>query len=146
VTKMTPKELDEFLRARVSARYFEIGDRLAEAVPELAGPLEECIADWGETGVEPGPINITDEVLVPSVERWLQDEKVSSSSLNRALRFIEELASDDDPQIREVAQVVVNSLSGNANLNRVQDRIGPKMHAMLEISRASVSPRGKGSR
>lgn len=109
---------------------------MVSAIPELAGALEEYIADWDGMDVDPGPINITDEVLIPFVERCLRDVEASTSSLQRAFRFIEELASDEDAEIRDVAQVAVNSLSENANLDRVAFLIGPKMREMLRISRA----------
>ena len=134
MTKVSSRELDAILRSRVSSRYFEIGDRIVAAIPELAGVLEEYVAEWKGMDIEPGPINICDEVLIPFVERCLQDVETSASSLQRAFTFIEELASDDEAEIRDVAQVAVNSLAGNANLDRVAPLIGPRMHEMLRIS------------
>jgi hypothetical protein len=121
----------------VSARYFEIGDRMAAALPELADEIAQLSGDYeANLGSGPGPINLIDEVLTPAMRTWLADAAACEASLRRAFGFLEELAADPEAEIREVAQITANCLAGAPRLDRAAAWIGPRMREMFQRSRS----------
>jgi hypothetical protein len=133
---MTPEQAEQILRSRVSPRYYEVGDRMVEAIPELSAVFEDYVADWKAPGA-PGAINLTDELLVPFVEELLEDES-RVGVLQRALNFIEDLASDPESEIREVAQETVNCLAPNRKFLEAVPLMGAKTQQLLERSGGSL--------
>ena len=131
-SRMTPEQADGILRSRVSPRYFEVGDRMVDAIPELSAAFEDYVAAWKAPGT-PGAINLTDELLVPFVEEILEDES-RAGVLQRALNFIEDLASDPEAEIREVAQETVNCLAPNRKFIGASHRMGAKTQQLLQRS------------
>ena len=131
-TRLRPEQVDQILRSRVSARYFEVGDWMIAALPELSAVFEDYLANWG-SGPAPGAINIADEIFVPFVEQILQDDG-KEELLARALSFIETLAADPEAEIREVAQETVNSLAPSARFLRARSRMGVKTQELFRRS------------
>ena len=99
------------------------------ALPELSADLEDYYANWKVPG-EPGAINLTDEILVPFVGKCVDGS--AEEVLGRAFGFVEELASDPEAEIREVAQEVVNYLASNPGFVGATALLGPKTRAMLD--------------
>ena len=130
MTKLSSSDVDKILRSRVSPRYFEVGDRMVAALPELSADLEDYYANWKVAG-EPGAINLTDEILVPFVGKCLE-EGGAEEILGRAFGFVEELASDLEAEIRDVAQEVVNCLASNPSFVGATALLGPKTRTMLD--------------
>lgn len=129
---MTPEQAEAVLRSRVSPRYFDVGDRMVDAIPELSAAFEDYVANWKAPG-SPGAINLTDALLVPFVEAILEDES-RAGVLQRALNFIEELASDPEGEIREVAQEAVNCLAPNRKFVQAIPLMGAKTQQLLQRS------------
>jgi len=132
VKKFSPSQVHEILKSRVSPRYFEIGDRMVDALPELSSALEDYFASWKLEG-EPGPINLTDEILLPFVEKRLE-EQGSEEVLGRAFEFIEQLAADPEAEIREVAAEIVSCLAPHPKFRDAVSVMGPRTREMAERS------------
>lgn len=82
----------------------KLGEKLPEAVPELAKKYDEMLKDWAPE--RPGAHVIYGDLLNPYLLSLLevgeQDDQV-----RRIFRFIERLAGDPDPRVREVVQVTI---------------------------------------
>ena len=127
----TSEKVDEILRSMVSPRYFEIGDRMVAMLPELSAAREEFV-EWWKPG-SPGPINLIDELLTPFIRELLKDQS-REDVLRRAFVFIEELASDPDADIREVAQETIDCIVSDEGFFDAMPLMGPKMREMVRTS------------
>ena len=115
-----------------SLSYYQVGERIVAALPELAPAFESCLEDWQPD--LPGAVNIADDVLTPALDRWLEAE--DDDVLQRAFGVIEELATDADPDIRDAVQVgVVNWIAQDSQWVHVAKLfMGPRTREMLEKS------------
>src|SRR5262245_1420168 len=122
-----------------SVAYYQVGERIIAALPELAEAFESYLEQWQPD--LPGAVNVADDVLTPALDRWLEADS-DEDLLRRAFGVIEELATDPDANIRDAIQVgVVNWISQDSQWLRVGRRfMGPKTREMLEKS--GIQPPG----
>lgn len=119
----------QLLRERVPVRYFEVGDRMLQLLPELAHAVAAFKSEWSLPD-PPGPINLIDAIFVPYMESWLADV-TSQDVVERAIDFLEELASDQDSSIREISQIAINQLADAVNFRQVVERRGGSVRTLL---------------
>lgn len=112
--------------------YYQVGERIVTALPELSEAFERCLEDWQPD--LPGAVNVADDVLTPALDRWLDADE--EDVLRRAFAVVEDLATDEDPDIRDAMQVgVVNWIAQDAKWVRVAKRfMGPATLGMLDKS------------
>jgi hypothetical protein len=116
-----------------SIAYYQVGERIVAALPELTDAFESCLEQWRPE--LPGAVNVADDVLTPALDRWLESDS-DEDLLRRAFGVIEELAADPDLDIRDAVQVgVVNWIAQDPQWVSVAERfMGPKTREMLERS------------
>jgi len=112
-----------------------LADEVTEAVPELAGPLESFLSEWGDEPPEPGLVNLADSVLFPFVEKMLRSGD-SRDLLKRLFEVLERMATHPDPHVRDALQVgVVNPLVDRPDLFELaRPLMGPRTLGMTQPS------------
>ena len=110
--------------------YLAFGERLIAAFPELSEPYKAFLDWWGE-GL-PGPINVSDEILLPYIRERL--EKGTISEMKRVFVFLEDLATDLESQFVETAQEIIDSLAHEEAFLKQRDLVGQNTRKLLERS------------
>jgi hypothetical protein len=108
------------------AKYRSVNEALVRAVPELKERYEHETAEWGE---EMGSHVIYGTILNPYLERLLAADDEDKEALKRIFDFLEEIASDPDPYVSEVATTTVAECLEETEdrLNRARPYLGPVM-------------------
>jgi len=111
-----------WIRRRNVPEHFEplvacgpLADEVVEAVPELAGPVENFFGEWRDPP-EPGLVNLADSVLFPFVEKMVRAGE-PRALLERLFGVLERMATHPDAHVRDAMQVgVVNPLVDRPDL------------------------------
>jgi hypothetical protein len=116
-------------------RYADMSGWLIEEFPELEAKYDSELEWWRDE--QPGPHIVFGDIFVPYLRSKLRAK--DEEFLQRAFRFLEELASSDDVRVREVvAFSVCEPIAGDADAAEVAERYtGPLTRSFMEEARRS---------
>ena len=107
----------------------EIADSIVETLPELSADLENYHAEWEPD--EPGPYNISCDVLFPALERWL-DSRNSTDQLRRAFELLERMTDEPDQEVHYWVNDVASWLMQRKSwLSAAEPYLGPRFTALI---------------
>jgi Lhr-like helicase len=112
-----------------SLAYPDLVEHLVEALPELRIPLEHELKWW--KGERPGPHVVFENLLAPFLTTEFSVHN-RPEVVGRALQFLEEMASDPDPEVQAVVQQsVLSGMCANPNIGNLLQRNAPQAHALM---------------
>ncbi len=108
--------------------YDSLGKVLIETLPQLGEAYRKELDSWGDE--PPGPHNVYSDVLLPLMR--IAAENCDRITMGQVATLLEKLATDPDPEIRDVVRVsVIESVIADPILKFSREFFGPATMTIL---------------